>query len=273
MKTVIILFLAAGLAAPASACSMGSYATVDLPFCVNPEPNKSSAPEKSITVLRKHRGGWSMEPLHQGFGGPYVLGTIGAGKTILAVVACEGQRDKVLNAEEFMKEFSETHVPSLCGGQEVLVHTVLKAEKDARARALGYDGVYHFPKVELGCVDGKTVQDNFRTLGQILGDFVMSVQAFMDRQERVPAGFAELKEVTLANPLPPDPWGAPLKFDVSKDRVRLLSSGPDGKYGNEDDEVVCTVKKGQSTHILVFKGTDMDYDDDYRAYLKAQGFK
>lgn len=273
MKAVIILFCVLGLAAPAAACSMGSYTTVDLPFCVSPEPGKSSMPAKSLTVLRKHWGGWSMEPLSQGFGGPHRLGVIGAKKTILAVVACEAQRDQVLNAEEYMKEFSETHVPSLCDGQKVLVHTVLKAEKDARALALGHDGLYHFPKIELGCVDGRTVQDNLRTLGQILGDFVMSVQAFMEKEGRPPAGVAELKEVTLANPLPPDPWGAALKFQVSGKGVKLLSSGPDGKYGNEDDEEVCSVKKGQSTHILVFKGSDMDYDDDYRAYLKERGFK
>jgi hypothetical protein len=272
MKTLMTIFAALCVAVQAAGCSMGSYATVDVPFCVSDEPGKSSMPEKSLTLLRKHWGGWSMEPLSQGFGGPHTLGMIGAKKTILAVVACDGKRDHVLNAGEFMKEFSETHVPPLCDGQEVLVHMVLKAEKDARAEALGHDGVYHFPKIDLGCVDGRTVQDNLRTLGQILGDFVMSVQAFMEKQGRPPAGLAELVEVTLAHPLPPDPWGAALKFQVTGKEVRLLSSGPDRKDGTDDDEVVCSVKKGQSTHILVFKGSDMDYDDDYRAYLKKQGF-
>lgn len=252
-------------------CESKYYPTVDMPFCVSNTPWKESAPEKEYVVLRKHSRGYTFEPILQSFGGSYRSDPIGSRKTLFAVISCSALDAQYYNADEIMKEFTQDSIPSICADQKTIIFTTLEAEKDPRAAALGYGGFYHFPKIDLGCQNGKTVQDNLYTFGQIMGDFAWSVDSYIEKYKKLPATFEELQEATLAATLPKDPWGNSFQYQIDGQTVRLISPGPDNKPGTGDDLNVCSVREGSSNHSLSFEGVDIPTDVDYKTFLKNKG--
>jgi hypothetical protein len=245
----LLLLLCASLGAW-TGCKSKSHAFVDVPFCVAETKGATSAPERKHIILYKYRGGWGIEPLSQSIGGPSTLSAI--------------------LSKKIVEEFSPGTVPHLCHNQKTVFHGTLEAVPDPRAEALGHGGFFHFPPIDLGCVNGKTLQENDRTLGQILRGFVDSVQAYMRKNNgQPPPSLAELEKTTLLPPLPPDPWGHPLVYRPSAGAVELVSSGKDGKADTPDDEVACSAAENRSTNILSFRDAGIYPDDDYRAAVNA----
>jgi hypothetical protein len=267
---IVTLLCACAAAGAAAGCETKSYSFVDVPFCVAATTGATSAPERKHIILYKYRGGWGIEPLSQSIGGPSSLSAILSKKILLAVVSCEREDQSFYDARKIVEEFSPGTVPRLCLNQKTVFHGTLEAVPDPRAEALGHGGYFHFPPVDLGCVNGKTLQENDRTLGQILRDFVLSVQAYMGKNKgQPPPSLAALEKATLLPPLPTDPWGHPLVYRVSAGAVELVSSGKDGTPDTPDDEVACSVAENRSTSILSFRDAGIFPDDDYRAAVKA----
>ena len=121
----------------------------------------------------------------------------------------------------------------------------------------------HFPTVSLPCQDGRMIQANSHTLGQILDDFEESVGAYLSKRRKLPSTFASLETETKAAPLPLDPWGSAWHWKFERKKLQLLSLGPDKKLGSADDQEILTMTKKKSNHILAFKNSNIGYQDDY----------
>lgn len=69
-------------------------------------------------------------------------------------------------------------------------------------------------------------------------DLARSVRLFVLKNDRIPDTLEELVSSDVVKVLPEDPWGNPFRFvpvDVDAKRFQLVSAGPDGDLGTEDD--------------------------------------
>ena len=265
---VLVIAAAALLSA---GCKSKFYAFVDVPFCASEEPGQDTRFAHEYYLLIKHSNGYMVSGLSQGMSTPNRISQVSRRKILFALVQCPDADVPPINAVEVMEGFSDKKVPKVCEGQKTMVHGRLEAEESARATALGYGGLFHFPKVDLPCRNGKMIQDNLYTFGQVMDSFKDSVNGFSGRHERLPETFAELQEDTLADPLPIDPWGTPLVFKREGNKVFLFCAGPDKKQGTGDDQQILEMSEGSSTNALRFEDADMPYGVNYKAFLKSRG--
>ncbi|MFC1609464.1 hypothetical protein ACFL6C_00770 [Myxococcota bacterium] len=241
-------------AALGAACWPRWYLVRDVPRCVSRLDGPMSRFAKTYCALIKNRDTYPFDKnawvrcLVTDDGRTRGFDTLFVGSSIIfAVVACpsDGQPDFFApvqeESEELLADLTETVVPTICDGQTLLAHEVLDAEETGRAERLGYARVFRFPAVDVQCRDGVTSQDNLASLEQLVHDFLLSFTAYVSRHEKLPTDLQQLHEATLAEPLPPDPWGHPFFLDLADNEVRLMTAGPDTVRGTDDDQELATV--------------------------------
>ena len=150
------------LAVLAGACGSPAYKIVDVPHCK--VAGEAAGKGFNHTLMWIYTTG-SMNgsgPLTGAWPklGLGVADSVDSAKPVLAVVSCpavQGSGITTVSSEpgsNLGPKLTAEAVPALCPGQQVLFHGTLTAADDAAAKAKGYDGVSHFPTLDLTCSEG-----------------------------------------------------------------------------------------------------------------------
>jgi hypothetical protein len=151
-----------------AACGDRAYKLIDVPSCqMDPSPQRSGF-TVDMRWVYSSGDGHGTGPLSG------VWPTLGLGvkdavsdsRMLLAVVACptlpaaQGFQVTTVSSHppDIAGALTTDTVPQLCPGQRVLFHDTLTATDDATARSKGYDGVLHFPALDLACIAGPVIK-------------------------------------------------------------------------------------------------------------------
>jgi hypothetical protein len=245
---------------------------IDVPFCVTEDAGVRAQFAKQYTAIAVGDNEYWVAGLDHGSAAPSMLPALWSPKARVALIECDETPGALTG--DWAGELSENSAPSLCPDQKVVFNQQVELVQNERSKALAYGGFLRFPKVELACAEGRLLQENEYTFGQIIQDFIHSVDRFHDKHEKLPATFEELAADTLIKPLPPDAWGTELIWEADpKDapsRIRLLSSGPDKTAGNDDDIEVVSKQASGSSNIVAFYDAGQPDGVNYREWVKAR---